>query len=257
MQAWAVGLDLAWSPCNLSGVALARVEPEQVAIEWTGLMRSLDDMVERIAELRHGGGRMPITIAVDAPTIVPNREGARAVERELQRRFGARHAGPYPANRRRLGRYNADRPRGEELVALLRRRLGAAECGLPPPRHGGLYVMEVFPAAALVELFGLERGLRYKKKPGRSWSTCRQELRRLLELLEGLRGPRAWFRQPLVVGNERGVAFKRLEDQVDAACCAYLAALAWLGGERRLELVGSLEEGYIVLPRGQGGPARP
>ena len=40
-------------------------------------------------------------------------------------------------------------------------------------------------------------------------------------------------------------AFKDLEDRTDAVMCAYVAALAWLG---RAECVGTLAEGYIVLP---------
>ena len=41
-------------------------------------------------------------------------------------------------------------------------------------------------------------------------------------------------------------AFKALEDRTDAVFCAYVAALAWLG---RVEALGTLSDGYIVLPR--------
>jgi predicted RNase H-like nuclease len=249
MLAWAIGVDLAWSPRNPSGVAVGRIQEEQVSIEWTGRVVALDEVVERCAALRDREP-VPVTIAVDAPTVVPNLRGSRPVEQMLQRRLAARHAAPYPANRQRLAGYNRGRPRGEELVALLRGRLGAQEYGLPPRRHQGVCVMEVFPAAALVQLFELKRGLRYKKKPGRSRSSCRRELKRLLNLLEGLRDPRLVL--DLSVSEQRGRAFKDLEDRVDAACCAYLAALAWLHGELRLEQVGSLEQGYVVLPRGKG-----
>ena len=52
-----------------------------------------------------------------------------------------------------------------------------------------------------------------------------------------------------MVNNEKGKALKPIEDQVDAVTCAYLAALAWLYGEKRLEMVGTLKEGYVVVPR--------
>jgi predicted RNase H-like nuclease len=116
--------------------------------------------------------------------------------------------------------------------------------------------MEVFPAAAL-ELFGLHRALRYKKKRGRSWPACQRGLKCLLAVFERLRDPRLKFRKPLAVGNERGKGFKAIEDQADAAFCAYLAGLGWLEGERRMELVRSLEEGYIVLPRPESAGGRP
>ncbi len=244
MSVWAVGVDLSWSPKNPSGVAAARVEPSCVTVEWTCTIEPLAEIVARISEL----GR-PVTVAVDAPTLVPNARGCRPVERLLQSRFGTCRAGPYPANRTLLGSYNGGRPRGEELVALLGQRLGAEERGIPPRRHGGVWVMEVFPAAALVQLFDLDRALPYKKKRGRSWPACRRAFGHLLALFDKLSGPRLVFRKPLALAHERGKAFKEMEDQADAAFCAYLAALAWLEGERRLELVGSLDGGYIVLPR--------
>ncbi|HWP37883.1 MAG TPA: DUF429 domain-containing protein, partial [Gemmatimonadales bacterium] len=140
------------------------------------------------------------------------------------------------------------RPRGEEFANRLRQRVNAEEHGIPPRRHRGIWVMEVFPAAAILELFRLDAALQYKKKRGRSWPRCRRELRRLLTLFASLRNPRLSFREPLAVGSKRGKAFKEVEDQADAALCAYLAGLAWLEGARRMELVGSLKEGYIVLP---------
>ena len=51
------------------------------------------------------------------------------------------------------------------------------------------------------------------------------------------------------VNGEKGKAFKDLEDRTDAVLCAYVAALAWLGAA---ECVGTLEDGYIVLPTTQG-----
>jgi len=57
------------------------------------------------------------------------------------------------------------------------------------------------------------------------------------------------FETPLTVSKEKGVAYKHIEDRVDAALCAYLAALAWLFGDSRLEMIGCVDEGYVVVPR--------
>ena len=59
------------------------------------------------------------------------------------------------------------------------------------------------------------------------------------------------FPKDIAVRNESGIAYKALEDRVDAILCAYLAGLGWLFGDQRLEMVGSPQEGYIMLPRHQ------
>ncbi len=242
--ATAVGIDLAWSSRHSSGIAVADVFEDRVSVRGIPPLGNLTE-IEVVIENQPP----PRTIAIDAPTIVPNTSGMRPAERDLQRRFGAVGAGPYPANRTLLGRVNGGRPRGEELAESLRDKLGALEVGVPPARHGGTYVLEVFPAPAIVMLFGLSSPLRYKKKPRRTWDTCRSELRRYIALLRSLRSPRLLFPDWISVTDERGTAFKALEDRVDAVLCAYLAGLGWLYGNERLEMVGSLQDGYIIVPR--------
>lgn len=238
MTASVVGIDLAWSSRNLTGVAIGSIELGEVVVTQTELARDLSSIVDRIASLPP-----PVTIAIDAPTIVPNESGMRECERLLQRQFGAFGAGPFPGNRRLLGKCNGGTPRGTELIALLGRTTGALEVGLPPAYHAGVYVMEVFPAPALYRLFG--RVPRYKKKPARTWESCRAELGAYLDLLTSLKTPCLRFPTTLTVSDQRGVAFKGLEDQIDAVLCAYLAALAWSG---EVESVGTIEGGYVVLP---------
>ena len=67
--------------------------------------------------------------------------------------------------------------------------------------------------------------------------------------LQQLTSPSLKVNTPLVVNNEKGKALKHIEDQADAVTCAYLAALAWLYGQERLEMIGTLKEGYAVVPR--------
>ncbi len=128
-QAVAVGIDLAWSPKNTTGVAAADVESDSVCVTSCGLIHTTDEIVGFVAEAWGGG---PMTVAIDCPTIVPNETGIRPCEMILQQRFSKSHAGPYPANRRRLGQYNSGTPRGEEVSRALQVRLGAVECGVPP-----------------------------------------------------------------------------------------------------------------------------
>ena len=246
MTATSIGIDLAWSARNQSGVAVITLEDEEITSIETCLLTSLDAIVERANASMNG----PTTIAIDAPTVVPRDSGMRPCERELQRRFSIVGAAPYPANRIRLGQYNSGRPRGEELVDQLKSTLGALETGIPPNGHEGVYVMEVFPAPAMHILFGVVH--RYKKKQNRSWLQCRAAMDDYCRDLNSLTIPRLRVPPHLITDQAVGKRFKALEDQVDALFCAYLAARAWLGGS--LELVGNLTDGYIVLPARHGRP---
>jgi predicted RNase H-like nuclease len=186
----------------------------------------------------HASG--PLTVAIDAPTIVPNETGMRPVERLLQRtpEFQRAHAAPYPGNRELLGKHNNGIPRGEELVELLKRVFDFQEGGCPPSHHQQRYAMEVF-------LFGADNVPAFKKKGKRTWEQCRAGLSSYVQRLRGLQEPRLIFSDALRVHSEFGKALKNIEDQVDAVLCAYIAALAWLG---KAEAVGDLQTGYIVLP---------
>ncbi len=238
-----IGVDLAWSPKNQTGLAAATVHESCVHVEVTALACSLDDIVAFIAN--HVS--RDVTIAIDAPTVVPHQDRMRDCERQLHQDAAIRHAqaAPYPGTRRLLGQCNGGQPRGEELVARLKAELHVNEVGCPPPLHSGRYAMEVFPAAAMVPLFSLTAPLHYKKKRNRTWAQCRHGLESYLEHLRALDKPRLEFPSDLRVGVEAGKAFKELEDRVDAVLCAYVAALAWLG---QAQEIGCLESGYIVLP---------
>ena len=242
-DAWALGVDLAWSPKNSTGVALARISDQSVRVVRTSCVTT-DDEIVAFAQ----SAPAPLTIAIDAPTVVPNVTGMRDCDRQLQKLFARHHAGPYPANRQLLGKVNSGMPRGETLSARFASERGAVE-GLPTVRHRGVAVMEVFPAPALVRLFALERSLVYKKKRKRSWETCRAGLSSYIESLRSLTAPPLVFDNSLGLNGEKGVAYKRIEDQVDSVLCAYLAALAWLYGNQRLEMIGTIERGYVVVPR--------
>lgn len=97
-------------------------------------------------------------------------------------------------------------------------------------------VVEVYPHAATVALFGLPKTLTYKQKPGRGIAQLRGELLRLIGLVETL----IRADPSLDVGQHAGWAalrdavrtatrkaeLRRAEDPVDAVVCAYVALLA-------------------------------
>jgi len=171
----ALGIDLAWSPRNPTAVALAEITNNAVRVTHVECVRT-DAEIIAWAQMAEA----PLTIAIDAPLAVPNATGMRDCERQLQTLFGRHHAGPYPANRQLLGRVNGGRPRGEALSEMLQTDRGAMP-GLLPGRDAGTALIEVFPAPAMVRLFGLDRCYPYKKKraslgrmPWRSWQLPRR-----------------------------------------------------------------------------------
>jgi predicted RNase H-like nuclease len=87
-----VGIDIAWSEKNPSGVAV--IEEDGTIVRASGNIRSNRDICD-FAELCEG---QDAAIAIDAPLIVKNNDKQRPVERELTQLFGLYEAAPYPAN---------------------------------------------------------------------------------------------------------------------------------------------------------------
>ncbi len=235
-----IGIDLAWSPRNPSG--LAALAPGPRGLRVLACERATDDDAIVAFVARHLG--RGTVIAVDAPLRVPNATGRRPCEALLQARFGRHEAGAHPANRTLLARGGV--VRGEALVARLG-ALGVREGTLDGAGRGHL-VLECYPHPAQVVLFGLPRTLKYKKKR-QPWPAARRELGRLLALLGTLRRPAlrldAALRGALDPAGLAGTRYKSVEDRVDALVCAYVAALAPLG---RLEMLGTVAEGHVVVP---------
>ena len=139
-----VGVDLARGGRRPSGVAVLDPEGRVVAEGWTTSDGELSGFLEAHD---HDGA----VVALDAPLMVRNPAGTgRGCEAELQRRYGRLRAGPYPTNLGLLG----GRVRAMELVE----RSSRPYLTVPrdPGRRTGWWAVEVFPAAALVELGRLE-----------------------------------------------------------------------------------------------------
>lgn len=134
-----IGVDLAWSANNKSGVAVYDGE----SIVHTAWLKNLSEIITVIEKYQ------PCVIAIDAPLNIPNKTGNRYAEKELNKIFQSSHAGAYPANRTLLGKYNNGIPRGEELRFLV----SHYEC------------IEVYPHAASIRYFGLARIIKYKRDP--------------------------------------------------------------------------------------------
>ena len=236
-----VGLDLAWGEKKPTGVA---VLDDAGRLLHVAAHRSDDEIVGALAPYVEGD----CLVAVDAPLVVLNPTGNRPCEAALNRDFARFDAGAHPANTAKPE--FAQTPRGARLAE----RLGL---DLDPASRARRRAIEVYPHPATVALFRLGRTLKYKDRPGRTVAQLRAELLRLTELLEGLADApvplhladsEAWKALVTQVeAAERKSELRRVEDQVDAVVCAYVALFA----VRRPEAVttyGDFASGYIVTP---------
>ncbi len=239
-----IGIDLGW-----------RSQPSGLCcLEWIdGQLQLLDlDRKEAIADILTWIDQSvqpdePAIIAVDAPTLIPNPTGSRLPDKLSHKYFGKYHAGCYPANQ--------NLPFAERTInfGLELESRGFAHAPTIEPQKLSRYQIEVFPHPAIVNLFNLERILKYKK--GRL-NERRLELIKLqnylLDILPSFSPPLRPLRlcgSFLLEIPTTGAALKATEDKLDSLICAYVAAYWWYWGEQRNLVLGDRTTGYIVIPQ--------
>ncbi|MEH2449665.1 MAG: DUF429 domain-containing protein [Nostoc sp.] len=239
-----IGIDLGW-----------RSQPSGLCcLEWVdGQLQLLDlDRKDAIADIliwidQSVKPDEPAIIAVDAPTLIPNANGSRLPDKLSHKYFGKYHAGCYPANQ--------NLPFAERTInfGLELESRGFAHAPTIEPQKLSRYQIEVFPHPAIVNLFNLERILKYKK--GRL-NERRLELIKLqnylLDILPSFSPPLRPLRlcgSFLLEIPTTGAALKATEDKLDSLICAYVAAYWWYWGEERNLVLGDRTTGYIVIPQ--------
>ena len=239
-----VGVDLAWSLSGGTGlccienghvIASTRVSSDDEIVEW------LRPHVES-----------DVLVAIDAPLILRNETGRRPCEQLISRCFGAQHASTHSAN---LGLPAfAGGVRAESLALTL----GLDVDPEFEPRTSVRRAIEVYPHPAIVALFDHPVTLKYKAKPGRSSESRIAELSSLVHLMEGLvdaepalevRSAPRWEALKSAVSEPRSMSdLSRVEDEIDAVVCAYIALYYWWHGTERCRVAGDTVHGYIVTP---------
>ncbi len=241
-----VGLDLAWTPMNETGVCIIEGSGEDARLV---TLETRVDTPEGFAELCSSAGA-DVVAAIDAPLLVTPE---RRAESQLARQFRKYKAGAYSANMPFLTGMNG--LAGPKLACLLR----AAGFELDPaalsPQATGRFALEVFPHPAHVVLFGLDERLAYKRGslPSRRLVLLAYQ-RHLIQLLRSeLAGVLCSEDVGRVLAPRavevQGRALKKIEDQLDAITCAYVAYHCWRLGEPGFQVFGCSEHGCIVVPR--------
>ena len=238
-----VGIDFGWSS-GASGLSCLVWQDNQLEIldlttilEIDGILAWIDSWVDSTS---------PALVAVDAPTIINNPKGMRLADKLTHKYFGRYHAGCYPAN---LSLKFADRTVGFSKSLTAKNFQHAPTI---KPKQLGKYQIEVFPHPATINLFGLEKILKYKK--GRN-SDRQQELIKLrnyiievLPQLEPALSKKSLAAIPAIARQLTGKELKAIEDMLDSLICAYVAAHWWYWGEAKNLVLGDLDNGYIVIP---------
>jgi predicted RNase H-like nuclease len=235
-----MGVDLAWlSDKNGSGIAIGVLKDRQLELQhvYSGVI-GLDNVMKIIDAQPGLSG-----LAIDAPLIIANQSGSRPCEKALSSVYSPKWAGCHPSN---LDRYpNAASVR----LAQYLQSNGFDHLGKSP----GKWQLECYPHPAIINLFGLDKRLAYKK------GTIADKKRGQVQLANYLKGLNNSSRLSLIIHSDCGIYFdpgrieslsgqgiKDNEDGLDAALCLYIAALYATGSS--MECYGGLDEGYIVVP---------
>lgn len=246
-----VGFDSAWvdHPRRPGAICAVRIVRDRT-IFTPPTACGFDRAAAMVRDL-HQDGDLTL-IAIDQPTIVPNRHGMRPAERVVAGTISWSGGGLQPAYRAKTAMFGDDAPIWRFLDGL--EALGGVDDpeGAATAAHG-LFVMEVYPALALL---GLEP--RFATRNGRpcynpanrrrfkldDWrDVCRVVAERSARL--GLAALAEWCGDAGVIATPR----KADQDGLDAAICA-LVARAWREDRNGCVMIGDRRTGYIVAPTG-------
>ncbi|MBV2123008.1 MAG: DUF429 domain-containing protein [Candidatus Thiodiazotropha sp. (ex Ctena orbiculata)] len=235
-----VGVDLAWRS-DRNPTALASGELLDGVLRLQAIEVDLFP-VEQL--MQHMRGIEGLTgVAIDASLIIPNQTGQRRCEKALSRVYGSRGAACHASNTTLY-------PQADS-VALSRQlsREGFQHLGQVK------WQIECYPHPAMIELFGLERRLLYKKG---SVTQKRAGQKQLAELIGRLNNSpvlaleippdlQTYF-DPAEIDQLTGRSLKSNEDALDAVICLYIAGLYALNAEGIV--FGDTQAGYIWVPQG-------
>lgn len=240
-----IGIDFGWTS-GASGLCCLEWQKKNLKLLDLTVLFEVDSILDWVDNWI--ASDKPGIVAIDAPTIINNQTGMRLAEKLTHKYFGRHHAGCYPAN---LNSTFSDRTTGLSLK-LAKRKFFHAPTIIP--QQFGRYQIEVFPHPATINLFGLDRILKYKKgkiaERQQELNKLRKYIIRVLPSLEPALSRASTQKTPVVMGNKTGKELKEIEDQLDSLVCAYIAAHWWYWGlsNQKNMVLGNLEEGFIVIP---------
>ncbi|MDA0170538.1 DUF429 domain-containing protein [Solirubrobacter taibaiensis] len=261
-----MGVDLAWGegsqtkPANRSGVVALEPDGRITAAGWTV---GLDETVEWI----EANAAAHTLLFVDAPLLVDNPDGQRLAEKQVGQRYGRWWVSANSTN------VKSPRQAGVRLRLRLEERGWRYDDGVEGPPQRGLSMSECYPYTAIVgahELGYEDKRPAYKranKKASEAWpirtAACDELIRRVgslatAEVAIDLMSHSTTADLLKVPSPAITSEYKRREDLLDAALCAWTAALWHRFGAGRCQVLGVPEESTARRPIASIiAPARP
>lgn len=236
-----IGIDLGWRT-GASGLCCLQQKGDRLQILDLDRKEAMADILAWIDKFAPKNTNA--IIAVDAPTIIPNTTGMRVPDKLAHKYFGRYHAGCYPAN--------LNRPFAERTVAfgISLESKGFAHAPTIKPQKLGRYQIEVYPHPAIVNLFKLDRILKYKKGKLADRKEELEKLHRYIIEVLPTQEPALEINQLIAEfpAIKNMASLKEFEDKLDSVICAYVAAHWWYWGEEKNLVMGDRSTGYIVVP---------
>lgn len=243
-----IGFDSAWTdnPKAPGAICVLRVDATGARLHLEPRLASFSE-ASAIIEIERSLVAMCL-VALDQPTIVPNLSGSRPVDKVAGSLISWVGGGVQPANRSKLGMFDDAAP-----IWRFKEALGAIE----DPEQArtaseGLYLVEVFPALALIALeqtFCRRHGApKYnpanrKRFKAEDWRSVIGAIERF-GTLSALQQLEQWCSSLAIVPAPR----KADQDKLDAMICA-LIGLHWLTAPREQSvMIGDLQSGYMIAP---------
>ena len=233
------GIDLAWrSDKNPTAIAIGTLDSDCLVIE------AIVSAVYSVSEVINTLGKFDrlLGIAIDAPLIIGNESGQRVCEKEIGVAYGSRKASCHTSNKQLYP---------DASSVELSKRL--SDIGFI---HSGTekWQIECYPHPAIIEIFGLEERLMYKKG-------------RVSEMKSGQIALAGFIRSlsfsPIIklnwsndvsscmdsdyIESLSGQDLKNNEDVLDSILCLYIAALYSKGSLGKA--FGNINDGYIWVPQ--------
>jgi predicted RNase H-like nuclease len=241
-------MDLAWGegsetrPANRSGVVALEPDGRISSAGWT---IGLEEAVEWI----EANAVANTLLFVDAPLVIDNAEGQRLAERQVGQRYGRWWVSANSTNMK------SPRQAGVQLRQRLEGRGWRYDDGLDGPPTGGRVLSECYPYTTIVGAseFGYDdkrppykrapKGMKATEAWPRRTSACDELIRRLSSLAHSdvpiYLASHCDTAQLADVPSPAGAAqYKKREDLLDAAICAWTAALWHRFGEERCQVLG-------------------
>ena len=245
-----IGFDPAWTdnPRNPGAITIQRFEDGVVSDFVPPCLATFKQAQVMVAE--QAASADLLLVAIDQPTIVPNLEGFRPVEKVAMSIVNALKGGVQPGRRGGSGAamFGDDAP----IWRFLDRLDAVQDPERARTADRGRFAMEVFPALALPSLvpaiWDRKRAAKYNPDVRRmflltDWHLVCEGLAGTAERL-GLMAVSDWALAQRALGTPR----KADQDRLDAALCLVIAR-HWRHAPRGESIVlGDAVQGYIVTP---------